>query len=270
MVKTITLVLILLCAMSCGVPFKDYESYRSAPDKERMEAVMHYLKKSDLDCVPPFIVGVIDHSLTDPSDGAILAELIPRHDFHRFMQSAVPTAYYSLTPSYYGSRPPQLASLVDSFIVRRTMASFEDMDSCTRRLRTMIRQDLNSGRFPFPVKDADLALPFDSAKTRSESHSFMSNIYIMDLVSNKYTFGEFLTLPRNVQTRLLGITLLYLGLNSGNSTVDELIEIADLFKTEWADNASYYLTRTEVAAVGRGENMAYFVRTYVNTVISRF
>ena len=269
MTKTILLVMILLCAMSCGVPFKDYESYRSSPDKERMEAVTHYLKKADLDRVPPFIVGIIDHALTDASDGAVLAELIPRHDFHRFMQSAVPTVYYSLTPAYYGSRPPQLASLVDSLIVRRTMAPFEDMDACTRRLRSLIRQDLGSGRFPFPVEDTDLTLPFDSAKTLSDNYSFMRNIYIMNLVSNRYTF-EFLSLPRNLQTRLLGMTLLYLGLNSGNSTVDELIEIADIFKAEWADNASYYLTSTEVAAVGRGENMADFVRTYVNTVFGRF
>jgi hypothetical protein len=260
----------LLLVLSCGAPFEDYESYRTAPRQERLDALAHYLGKSDVENTQPFVLGIIDYTITDSVSAPVLAQLVPRDDFDQFMVKIVPAIYYSITQNLYASRPAEIAGLTDSIIVRVAMTGFLDLENCTPRLREEIRGQLLSGSYYFPVDESSFNLPIDSAYATAGWNSTLRTLSVDGLVANNLTVGDFLDTSLNTQVKLLRYELLYVGIVvNGVEDLDSYSMLVSALTDEWYASYGYYLYSTPVAAVGRGEQFSNLVDVLVDAAVNR-
>jgi len=259
-----------LLALGCGAPFKDYDSYRLAVRQDRLDAITYYLEKAEITDASQFILGVIDCTITDSISGPILADLVPRDDFYQFMNRVVPAVYYSLTQNLYASRTSDIASLTDSIIVRKAMNGLEQLETCTPRLREEIRIDLQRGDYWFNISEEDLSLPVDSAYSQAAWRNVLRMLHRNGLIASKLTFGDFLNVSLETQTRLMGCELMYVGIVlNGVTDLDSYSQFVDALIGEWTASSYYYLSRTSVAAVSRSAPLSDFMDVFIQAAMNR-
>lgn len=259
--------------VSCGAPpFEDQASYAAASRTERAGAVSHYLDRAGIDEDSPFLIGVIDTTITDPVSGAALAAVVVREDFDSFMETAVPVVYYSLRAETYAARPPELASLVDSFIVDRTLLMWEDLGGCATLMRLMMRADLASGGNPFTVSGEDLSLPADSAYSRTSVRELILNSYCIDIIAARLTLADFLSAPLQAQQRMIDVVMLMKGVHGGiaDEDLDAYMTSVEALVAEWQYESTYYLRSTPVGLLPPETPVLGFVDAFVTCAIERY
>lgn len=260
-------------SVSCGAPpFEDYASYEAAPRTGRTDAVSHYLALAGIEDPSPFLLGVIDTTITDPISGSALAGVVRDDDFDSFMKTAVPVVYYSLRAETYAARPPELASLVDSFIVDRTLLMWEDLGGCTTLMRLMMRGDLASGGNPFTVDGADLSLPADSAYSQTAVRELILNSYCVDIIAARLTLADFLAAPPLAQQRMINVVMLMKGIHGGiaDEDLDAYMTSVEALVAEWQYESTYYLRNTAVGMLPPETPVLGFVDTFVTCAMERY
>jgi hypothetical protein len=229
---SISLIIFSLLLFSCNnFKYKSLQDFKRDNEANRLKEIQTILKNNNINTSNKFVLMYIDINLC--SEFVKYLEIqFHTPDFEQFINTSVPTLYYSYSPDNYSSTPPELKKNVVNHILNIFPYTYQDGDF---KFKNALRSELENKNlllFPFYKENNPEYVP-------KVEWAIAVNMILRELLWKDYfTLSDYRRLTEYEQAELLET---YMILKYSNTTING--KIIDGIKILWGYSGNKILSR---------------------------